>query len=110
MGPAAPLRLRKVGPLDRAAFDSLLPDGSALPAVVALVEQYVGHEFGWDLRLVLRAGEVAPCRPGRHGRLGWTSWADMAGRSADAELILRPGPAVRGFMQTHARARATTLH
>jgi type VI secretion system protein ImpH len=95
-----------IGPLDRAAFDSLLPDGDVLPAVVALVEQYVGHEFGWDLRLVLRAGEVAPCRPGQHGRLGWTSWADKKDRRDDAELILAPGAAARRFMQARARARA----
>jgi type VI secretion system protein ImpH len=52
----------------------LLPDGTALPAVMALVQQYLGHEFDWDLVLGHVAEQVEPSRLGRHARLGWTSW------------------------------------
>lgn len=63
-----------IGPLSRAAFEALLPAGKALPAVQALVQQYVGLEYAWDLRLTLAQPEQPPCRPGRQGRLGWTTW------------------------------------
>lgn len=80
-----------VGPLDLSAFESLLPVGSALPAVQALVRQYLGLEFGWDLRLVLAKTQVPPCRPGRFGRLGWTSWLGppRGGRAAALNLVPR---------------------
>lgn len=79
-----------VGPLDHEAFDSLLPGGSVLPGVTALVDQFVGHELSWELKLDLRAAEVRPCKPGRHGRLGWTSWLGSQGRTRLGELKLEP--------------------
>lgn len=79
-----------IGPLDLPVFESLLPGGSALPAVQALVQQYVGLELGWDLRLSLRPGQVKPCQPGRYGRLGWTSWLGQKDRREAAELRLVP--------------------
>jgi len=79
-----------IGPLDMQEFESLLPGGNALPAVVSLVEQYVGLEFGWDLRLSLKASQVKPCQLGRFGRLGWTSWLAMTHRTQTAELTLKP--------------------
>ena len=85
-----------VGPLDHGVFESLLPDGAALPAVVALVEQYVGVELSWDLRLSLKADQVKPCRLGRQSRLGLTSWLGMKNRPRVAELVLTPGPALHG--------------
>lgn len=63
-----------IGPLDLATFESLLPVGTALPPLRALVERYLGFEFGWDLRLELAPAEVPRTQPGRRGRLGWTTW------------------------------------
>ncbi len=85
-----------VGPLDHDVFESLLPDGEALPSVIALVEQYVGAELAWDLHLSLKPDQVKPCRLGRQGRLGLTSWLGMKNRSRVAELALSPGPAMHG--------------
>ena len=78
-----------IGPLDHPTFEALLPAGRALPAVVALVEQYVGHEFGWRLQLRLRTDQIRPVRPGVHGRLGWDSWL---GVRAEAPGPARPEP------------------
>jgi len=63
-----------IGPLDAATFESLLPAGTALPALQALVAQYLGQELGWDLQLELRNADRPQCKLGRHGRLGWTTW------------------------------------
>jgi type VI secretion system protein ImpH len=82
------LRLH-VGPLDLEAFEALLPTGSALPAVEALVAQYLGLEFDWDLELTLRGDAVPRARLGAHSRLGWTSW--IGERPRRPALRLLPG-------------------
>ena len=63
-----------IGPVDAVTFDSMLPSGSALPALQALVAHYVGQELGWDLQLELRPAERPQCRLGAGSRLGWTTW------------------------------------
>jgi type VI secretion system protein ImpH len=79
--------------LDAAAFESLLPGGTSLAAVAALVEHYLGLEFGWDLQLWLQPEHVKPCRPGRFGQLGWTSWLGSRARQSAAALTLVPSGA-----------------
>ena len=81
-----------VGPLTLSAFESLLPVGQALPAVQALLKHYVGLEFGWDLRLELDRAQVPACRPGRYGRLGWTTWLGQPPAGRPAALNLVPNP------------------
>jgi type VI secretion system protein ImpH len=62
----------------------------------ALVRQYVGFEFAWDLRLVLQRDDVpawslGPRRNAQHGRLGRTAWlGGGAGyrRSNDADDLI----------------------
>ncbi|MBL8308571.1 MAG: type VI secretion system baseplate subunit TssG [Rubrivivax sp.] len=83
------------GPLSRKDFESLLPSGSALPAVQALVRQYLGLEFGWDLHLLLNPGDVPAARLGREGRLGWTTWLRTPVRTEVVALNLEPGTAGR---------------
>jgi type VI secretion system protein ImpH len=79
--------------LDAAAFESLLPGGKSLAALAALVEHYLGLEFGWDLQLWLQPEQVKPCRLGRFGQLGWTSWLGSRTRKGAAALTLVPrGP------------------
>lgn len=63
-----------VGPLTLAQYETLLPTGPSLPGVIALVRQYLCHEFEWDLRLTLHGTEVPRVRLGQYGRLGWTTW------------------------------------
>ena len=79
-----------LGPLDGATFASLLPTGTALPALKALVTQYVGHEFGWDLQLELQPGQRPEMRLGRNSRLGWTSWVGQARGERKLHVILNP--------------------
>ena len=82
-----------LGPLDDATFQSLLPSGTALPALKALVDHYVGGEFGWDLQLDVKAAERPDCQLGRNTRLGWTSWMGTPRKqAAEPFLILNPEP------------------
>lgn len=96
-----------VGPLDLGAFEALLPPGSELPGVRALVALYVGDELGWDLELSLMPGEVPECRPGHYGRLGWSTW--LAGRPRDRAATLRLQPRAWPPAQPEARQTPATV-
>ena len=81
----------RVGPLDLAAFQALLPDRPALREFVSLVRAYVGFEVGFAVNPVLARGEVpalalrADADP--PPRLGWNTWLpseSRAGRRGDA--------------------------
>ena len=97
-----------IGPLDHDAFEALLPGGRTLPALVALVAQYLGDEFGWNLRLGLRSGQIQPVRPGRHGRLGWDSWLGTRAlrREPLVQLRLAPTEALRALARRQGAASA----
>jgi type VI secretion system protein ImpH len=97
-----------VGPLGRRAFESLLPDGTGLPAVMALVQQYLGHEFEWDLVLGHIADQVEPSRLGRQARLGWTSWVGKPRPDAHgvAGLRLAPEQAMKAWQRRKASVAA----
>lgn len=89
-----------IGPLSLAGFEDLLPVGGALPAVRALVQQYLGLEFGWDLQLELDKSQVPACRlgpgtsrsTGRGSRLGWTTWLGPPPGARPAVLNLVANP------------------
>ncbi len=63
-----------IGPVDGATFETLLPTGTALPALRALVAHYLGQELGWDLQIEVRNDDRPQSRLGQQGRLGWTTW------------------------------------
>ena len=67
----------EIGPLGWPAFQAFLPDGRDLQALQAMVRQYVGHEFAWDVRLKLHPAEVPAWPLGRQpgvGMLGRSAW------------------------------------
>jgi len=79
-----------LGPLHRKQFQSMLPEGEALPALRALVRNYVGDALDWDLRLILDERTDQPFRLGG-ARMGWDAWL---GRCPDGkgrqDLIFNP--------------------
>ena len=77
-----------LGPLDLVQYESFLPGGAAQPTLLAWVRHYLGDELAWDARLVLRREQVPPTRPGRCGRLGWTTWLGTQPHRADAGDLL----------------------
>lgn len=92
-----------IGPLRWERFSSLLPGGHALEQLKALVRQYVGFEFAWDLRLILRREDVPSWtlhgqRDGRVGRLGRTAWLNGGkafSRTRDAEDLVMNVESIR---------------
>ncbi len=77
--PQARIILR-IGPLDRAGFERLLPDRLALHRLVSLVRAYAGYEIGFAINPVLRADAVPPLRLSAAEdpapRLGWNTWLE----------------------------------
>ena len=79
-----------MGPMSFRAYHRLLPTGGGLERLVAWVRNYVGHEFGFDVQLSLRAREVPGITLGRVGQLGWTTWLISNPPTNDTEdLVLR---------------------
>lgn len=63
-----------IGPVGYSDYESLLPGRQGLRRLVALVRNYIGHELGWDLNLILKKEEVPALQLGGKERLGWTTW------------------------------------
>ncbi len=87
----------RVGPLNRAEFEALLPDRTQLAALVSLVRAYVGWEADFAVNLVLAVPEIPELRLAGPAvaappRLGWTTWlpattAQLTGRKFADEAV-----------------------
>jgi type VI secretion system protein ImpH len=88
-----------LGPLNRGQFRSMLPEGRALPRLHDLVQNYIGDELDWDLRLVLDERTDQPMQLGG-SRLGWDAWLGAIPDKRDRQdLLLYP----RAIMNRQAR-------
>lgn len=104
----------RLGPLDDAGLERLLPGSRRYAALSDLVQFYTDRRYDVTLRPLLAAGAArrsrlssragAPGEPspageeGRPARLGWNSW--LLTRPAEgvaAQVTLRPGPSDRAF-------------
>ncbi|MDD2759764.1 MAG: type VI secretion system baseplate subunit TssG [Methylomonas sp.] len=92
-----------LGPLSLQQYLSLLPGAAALAQLTAIVRNYVGDEFVWDMNLILRHDQVPEemslGRPrSEHGscmngvaQLGWSMWLGPRPVQSDAgDLTLNP--------------------
>jgi type VI secretion system protein ImpH len=98
----------KIGPLDLAYFERLLPNSPLLRELVSLVRAYVGFEVGFAVNPVLARDAVPPLamsRPGEPGGssagplLGWNTWLPTSAvlpRRTDADDALFEGEIVEG--------------
>lgn len=83
----------RVGPLDRPAFEALLPDRPGLVRLVSLVRAFLGFETGFAVNPILAAAEIPPLRlvatADPPPRLGWNTWIP----SPDSGYARRPDAA-----------------
>ncbi|MEA2854407.1 MAG: type secretion system protein ImpH [Rhodospirillaceae bacterium] len=98
----------RIGPLDLAYFERLLPDGPLLRELVALVRAFIGFEVGFAVNPVLARNAVPPLgmpHPGEPGAagagplLGWNTWlptSAVAPRRTDAGDALFEAEIVEG--------------
>jgi len=84
-----------VGPLTREQYEAFLPGTRAAEDLVSWMRFYLGPEFDWDVRLVLKRDQVPRAQLTRRGaesgrpetapiRLGWVSWLGRRSRPDDA--------------------------
>lgn len=71
-----------VGPLDWDQFVDFQPQGEHLDALLAMVRQYVGFEFAWELQRELRDEQVPEWPLGHDSRRGAARGIGQLGRSA----------------------------
>ncbi len=80
-----------VGPLSLDEYRRLLPGGTSLERMRAIVRNYVGDALDWDVNLILRADEVPPAKLGETVQLGQTGWIGTRKSNTDADdLYLEP--------------------
>ncbi len=88
----------RIGPLDRRAFEALLPDRPALRRFVSLIRAFLGFETGFAVNLVLTRSEVPALKLDAAAapppRLGWNTWLPE-GLPAGSTVV-SPGSAARG--------------
>lgn len=95
-----------LGPLSLAQYRRFLPGGADLLRLRSLVRHWVGLEFAWDVRLILRRQEVPRWQLGKASPqgLGHSSWAGRYRQDNDpADVCLdpersRPAQAVHGAL------------
>lgn len=94
----------RVGPLDRAAFEALLPDRAGLLRLVSLVRAYLGFEVGFAVNPVLAAAAVPALRLDAAAdpppRLGWNTWLPVSGepgRRRDASEAVFEAEMIEGW-------------
>ncbi|NQZ30566.1 MAG: type VI secretion system baseplate subunit TssG [Oceanospirillaceae bacterium] len=75
------------GPLNLIEYQRLLPGGASLVALIAIVRNYLGDEFDWDVQLKLEAEQVKPACLGVFGQLGWTTWMSEAPPAEDFDQL-----------------------
>ena len=63
-----------LGPMNLEDFLKFLPRQPSFDRLRAWVSDYVGQEFLWDLRLILKQDQVPPISLGGVGQLGWITF------------------------------------
>lgn len=85
----------RIGPLDRAGFEALLPDWPDHARLVSLTRAFLGLETGFAIKLVLARTAAFPAMLGGAdgARLGWNCWTSAsapAARDRDEALFEVP--------------------
>jgi type VI secretion system protein ImpH len=80
-----------LGPLSLKDYERFLPGRESLHRLSDWIRNYVGYEYQWDLRLVLKK-EVKPLLSlGGATKLGWTTWMGVHNVEHDADELLLEG-------------------
>jgi type VI secretion system protein ImpH len=97
-----------IGPLRLARYLDFLPGGRDLARLQAMVRQWVGFEFAWDVQLILARADVPRLQLGGKpaGLLGRSGWLGRYKKPHDAvDLIID----VETTMRRHSPRAATPV-
>ncbi|WP_233151743.1 type VI secretion system baseplate subunit TssG [Pelomonas sp. KK5] len=94
-----------IGPVREAAYHAFLPGGSDLARLQAMVRQWVGLEYEWDVKLILARQDVPTLRLARTGELGRSCWLGRFKKPGDADDLVID---VERTLKKASRQRTTT--
>lgn len=77
-----------IGPVREARYHAFLPGGSDLARLQAMVRQWVGLEFEWDVKLILARQDVPRLQLARTGELGRSCWLGRFKKNGDADDLV----------------------
>ncbi|WP_198341941.1 type VI secretion system baseplate subunit TssG [Burkholderia ubonensis] len=63
-----------VGPLDLDQYLRLTPHGDDLPTLVDWVRAFVGREYDWEIKLLVKPRAAPPARADTTHQLGYSTW------------------------------------
>ncbi|WP_020201809.1 MULTISPECIES: type VI secretion system baseplate subunit TssG [Cupriavidus] len=63
-----------IGPLDLDQYLRLTPHGDDLPTLVDWVRAFVGYEYDWEIKLLVKPRAAPPARADAAQRLGYSTW------------------------------------
>lgn len=78
----------RLGPLGLDRYESFLPSGKSFKSLVAVVRNYIGIEYLWEINLILKKEEKPVTCLGVSGALGWTSWIESEHQLDHVEDLL----------------------
>ncbi|MDR3567326.1 MAG: type VI secretion system baseplate subunit TssG [Syntrophobacteraceae bacterium] len=81
-----------LGPMHYADYLDFLPCANRIAPLVALVRNYAGDEWAWDVNLVLKREEVPLLSLDGKSRLGWTTWLGERTVKEDADDLVFHAP------------------
>lgn len=81
-----------LGPMNYADYLDFLPCADRIIRLVALVRNYAGDEWAWDVNLVLKREEVPRMSLDGKSRLGWTTWLGQRTVEEDADDLVFYAP------------------
>nr|WP_045958687.1 type VI secretion system baseplate subunit TssG [Xenorhabdus poinarii] len=83
----------ELGPLNMTEYTLFLPGGSKSKQLVDWVQQYLGIEYAWDVRLTLHQSDVKGLRLSEPTQLGLNSWLGRLEHPTHrGDLIYTPAP------------------
>lgn len=82
-----------LGPMGLQDFREFLPRQTSFDRLRAWTRDYVGQEFFWDVRLILKKEEVPATSLGGESRLGWTTFLHSGDKpfNRDADEVILDG-------------------
>jgi type VI secretion system protein ImpH len=74
-----------IGPVDLDQYLRLTPHGDDLPTLIEWVRAFVGFEYDWEIKLLVKPRAAPPARCDTAHRLGYSTWL---GESMDDEPVV----------------------
>jgi type VI secretion system protein ImpH len=77
-----------IGPVAIGSLMQYLPGSPSLERLRALMLNYLGFEYAWDVRFRVCRERIPGVRLGQFGHLGWTSWSAPRATGEDLDDVI----------------------